>query len=249
MKKTTNHQRLLFELLAIVQIAIGISFLLFEAEVETEVPEAREVRQENVKKEEKFFSKKNIHSELAENYLPGNLEKHSLLADASANKHQATDIMFEICYEDENWERPSESEQIKQLESQPRYSSELNREPLKSLWETFWNQNIFSFKSYGLSARQEPIYLSGLWTIIGGIWSCYDANRIAKLNSGENAEVWILLHRVVSIKWIGERYIMVVKPTKRGVQIIQFSRKEHQAYLPLQVITDSGEELKVVQRE
>lgn len=247
MKKTTNHQRLLFELLAIGQIAIGISFLLFEAEVETDLPEAREVRQENVKKEEKFLFKKNLLE--AENYPAGNLEKPFLQADASATKHQATDIMFEICYEDENWERPSESEQIKKLESQPRYSNELNREPLKSLWETFWNQNIFSFKSYGLSARQEPIYLSGLWTIIGSIWSCYDANRIAKLNSGESAEVWILLHRFVRIKWIGERYIMVVKPTKRGVQIIQFSRKEHQAYLPLQVITDSGEELKVVPRE
>ncbi|HIK27238.1 MAG: hypothetical protein N3E45_06135 [Oscillatoriaceae bacterium SKW80] len=235
MKKITN-QRALFELLAIGQIAIGISFLLLEAKVENEVP----ARQKNVKTEEKFLSKK---------VLLYKTEKYQLDEEKPTIQADASDIPFEICNEDENWERPSESEQIRQLQILPRYSSELNREPLKSLWQTFWNQNIFSFKSYGLSARQEPIYLSGLWTIIGSIWSCYDANRIAKLNSGESAEVWILLHRVISIKWTGDRYIMVVKPTKKGVQMIQFWRKEHQAHLPLQVITDSGEELKVVQRE
>ncbi len=246
MKKITN-QRSLVGLLAIAPLAIASSLLLSGiAKVETEAPEAW---QEKVKTEDKFLVQKAVlSSELAEKLPRVELEKTPILADASPNNRQATDISFEICSESETWERPSETEQIRQLQSQPRYGSELNREPLKSLSQTFWNQNIFSFKSYGLSARQEPIYLSGLWTIVETIWNCYDANRIAKLNSGESAEVWVLLHRVVSIKWTGDRYVMVVKPTTRGVQLIQFSRKERQASLPLQVITDSGKELKVIER-
>lgn len=39
---------------------------------------------------------------------------------------------------------------------------------------------------------------------------------------------------------------MVVKPTKKGFQYIQLSRREYQDSLPLKVITENGSEMKVL---
>ncbi|MGB8689714.1 MAG: hypothetical protein WCD53_20570 [Microcoleus sp.] len=146
-------------------------------------------------------------------------------------------IQFQICSESQSWVRPSETEQIARLKSLPRYvGHEVN--------SRFWTDNIFLFTSYGLSARHEPIFMSGLWTIEDSAFQCYKPQGISqKINSGQLAEVWLLQHKVIRVEWQYNRYIMVVSPVERGVQFIQFPRVERQFPLILKVVAENGTEL------
>ena len=157
----------------------------------------------------------------------------------------AVDIPFEVCGEAQTWVRPTKAEQVKKLQSLPRYSSELANPPFKALSQRFWQQNVFSFTQYGLSLRMEPIYLSGLWSVQDTLWKCYNADNVTQINAGKTAEVWVLAHRVTRIQWTGEQYVMVVQPAQ-GVQFIQFPRRESRSALPLKVVTEKGTKLSVV---
>ncbi|MBW4469026.1 MAG: hypothetical protein KME45_01330 [Stenomitos rutilans HA7619-LM2] len=158
----------------------------------------------------------------------------------------AAEIPFEVCGEAQNWVRPPRADQLKKLQSLPRYANDPNSQPLQSLSKRFWQQDVFSFTQYGLSLRVEPIYLSGLWTVEDTLWRCYNATNITQINAGKTAEVWVLSHRVTRIQWTGEQYVMTVQPSRTGVQFIQFPRRESRSSLPLKVITDKGTKLTVV---
>lgn len=168
-----------------------------------------------------------------------------LKAPAVALQQIAIDIPFEVCAEATDWTRPSPQEQAQELQKLPRYATELDREPLRSLYQRLYNQSVFSFTAYGISLRLEPLYFSGLWTVQSVLRGCYNPDRIARLNNGQLAEVWLLMHRVISLQWEGDRYVMLVEPTSQGVQFIQFPRLEHEAILPLQVLTREGLSLDV----
>jgi len=154
-------------------------------------------------------------------------------------------VPFKVCGEATSWTRPSQAEQQREIRTLPRYTTGLDQEPLHGLYQRFQRQFIFTFTAYGISLRLEPIYLSGLWTVQSTLRNCYDPDRIARLNNGQLAEVWILLHRVVSLQWLGDRYVMVVEPAAKGVQFIQFPRSDRDPFLPLQVITRDGKSLDV----
>lgn len=158
----------------------------------------------------------------------------------------ATDIPFEVCGEAQNWVRPTRADQLKMLQSLPRYANDPASKPLQSLNQRFWKQDVFSFTQYGLSLRQEPIYLSGLWTVQDTLWKCYNSTSITRINAGKTAEVWVLSHRVTRLQWTGSQYIMTVEPARTGVQFIQFPRHESRSSLPLKVITQTGSKLTVV---
>ncbi len=174
--------------------------------------------------------------------------KHSLHSTHTPPPTMAVnvvDVPFRVCAEATAWVRPSPSEQQRELQSLPRYGSQIEQEPLLSLYQRFQNQFVFAFTTYGISLRLEPIYFSGLWTVQSTLRNCYDPDRIAQFNNGQLAEVWVLLHRVVSLQWVGDRYIMVVEPMSQGVQFIQFSRRDRGDILPLQVVTRDGISLDV----
>jgi len=159
---------------------------------------------------------------------------------------QPADISFEVCGEAQNWIRPTQADQLKKLQSLPRYAGNPASRPLQSLTQRFWRQDVFSFTQYGLSLRLEPIYLSGLWTVQDTLWKCYNSTSVTQINAGKTAEVWVLSHRVTRIQWTGEQYIMTVQPAQTGVQFIQFPRREARSSLPLKVITEKGTKLTVV---
>ncbi|HAT14489.1 MAG TPA: hypothetical protein DCS91_13800 [Microcoleaceae bacterium UBA11344] len=101
---------------------------------------------------------------------------------------------------------------------------------------------------YGAAALNDPIFMSGLWTLIkDAAWAdrieCHKPAAIQKINSGQLAEVWLLQHRSIRIEWQGNRYIIVVTPVERGVQFIQFPRVERQSPLILKVVAENGTEL------
>jgi hypothetical protein len=160
-------------------------------------------------------------------------------------------IAFEVCSASPAWVRPTNKAQMQQLQSTGRYADAKTNREIQNLIQQFWTRNVILFGGYGLSARIEPIYLSGLWTIPNTIDSisnkCYASRqRILDLNSGKTAEVWLLLHKVRSVKWFDNRYVMVVQPVRQGAQFMQFTRVEQQPTPVLQVIAEDGKELEVI---
>ncbi|GAC1451030.1 MAG: hypothetical protein NVSMB70_19740 [Chamaesiphon sp.] len=155
-----------------------------------------------------------------------------------------TNIPFEICGESKTWMRPNKVEQKKNLQSmEGRYSSKT----IEELGGSYWTHNIFSFTSYaGSSGTYDIRHLSGLWTPQNPTRPSTCDRSITALNAGKIARVWLLLNRVVSIKWLDKHYVIVVQPTHRGVQIINFSRREQQPSLPLTVVTESGSQVQVL---
>jgi hypothetical protein len=155
-------------------------------------------------------------------------------------------IAYEVCSEVPGWQRPSLEAQQQELAANPRYLEGLDQEPLSSLSEKFWTQPVITFTTYGLSARMEPINLSGVWTIADEVWDCYEGDRPDAINAGLFAELWVIGHRVVSIEWSQGQYLLTVVPTGSGIQFVQFERQEADASLPLVVVTAEGQAVSAV---
>lgn len=156
-------------------------------------------------------------------------------------EHQV--VAFDVCSNIPDWERPDWATQMATLESNPRYSGGLDEEPLQSLSEKFWNESVITFTTYGLSARTEPIYFSGVWTAIEAMDTCYEGDRPDAINQGQLAEVWLIGHRIVSIEWSGDQYQITVEPTSQGLQSVQFERLEALETLPIMVVETDGTEV------
>ncbi|MEH2425056.1 MAG: hypothetical protein V7K48_30380 [Nostoc sp.] len=168
-------------------------------------------------------------------------------ASQSTNRSKAIEVPFKVCYSSEIWVRPTKAEQIKFLMSRKARYGDVTKEPKRYYdLERWWSHNIFSFTMFGGSAFADYHYLAGLWTLKGNpVWQCDESSR-HKINTKEIAEVWVLLYKAISIKWVGNHYLMVVKPTKKGFQYIELPRQEHQDSLPLKVITEDGSDIKVL---
>ncbi|RZM74433.1 hypothetical protein [Leptolyngbya iicbica] len=156
-----------------------------------------------------------------------------------------TAIAYDICGEIDDWQRPSLEEQTTALQENPRYGEALATEPLQSLFEKFWHESLITFTTYGLSARTEPIYLSGVWTGIDEMSACYEGDRPTAINAGERAEMWLIGYQVVDFTWTGDQYQMTVEPTTTGLRFLQFERVESAATLPLVVLENTGATLTV----
>lgn len=162
-------------------------------------------------------------------------------ADAVVQQPQTATEDFLICSEATDWQRPSLTQQQKQLASDERYDSLLDDKEFQQLADQFWHQDILSFTTYGLSARMEPINLSGLWSVSEAVWAnCYSQGEGHAINDGSLAEAWVMNHQIVELRWENNRYVMVVSPHSQGMQVVQFARRETEAELPLEVITTQG---------
>lgn len=150
-------------------------------------------------------------------------------------------VSFEVCADLPDWQRPDMDTQKSTLTENPRYGGELEAEPLKSLFDKFWNESIITFTTYGLSARMEPVNMSGLWTVIDDIGTCYEGDRAEAINQQQWAEVWLIGHRVVSVDRFEDQYQLTVEPTARGFQAVHFERFETDETLPMIVVEAGGE--------
>lgn len=175
------------------------------------------------------------------------LGEGSLSQEAIAQEAPADDtVSFDVCAAVETWQRPSDTEQSKQLSADPRYSQALQEGPLKAASTQFWSHEAVSFTTYGLSARMEPEMLSGLWTVSNELGGCYGAENTVAINEGDRAETWLLNQSITNLQWEDGRYVMTVEPAATGMQVIQFDRVEDLASLPLDIVTASGESVAVV---
>ena len=149
---------------------------------------------------------------------------------------------FSVCSEASDWQRPSSDQQQKQLASDERYSSLLQDKDFQQFADQFWQHDVLSFTTYGLSARMEPVNLSGLWAVADEVWAnCYSQDEGTAINNGTLGEAWLMHHSVVDMQWQNDRYVMVVEPASQGMQVVQFVRHETGADLPLTVVTTNGD--------
>jgi hypothetical protein len=163
-------------------------------------------------------------------------------------------IAATVCASLPEWQRPSAIAQAKQIESMPRYgvegesvsTSDSENDPLEDLTKAWWAHEIFSFTTYGLSARTDPLYLSGVWTALDDTWDCYNGDQPEQINQGELAELWLLNHRLVSMAWQDSQYVVTVEPVGTGLQLVQFPRQESSQPLPLTIVTTTGQTLAVM---
>ncbi|MGB3136503.1 MAG: hypothetical protein WBB18_06850 [Nodosilinea sp.] len=163
------------------------------------------------------------------------------LSDPSAQPGEP--VVADICVDLPDWQRPSDLAQMKQLESMPIYREALESDSLDDLVKAWWSHKLFSFTTYGLSARTDPLYLSGVWTAVDSTWDCYSSEQAEQINQGELAEIWLLHHRLVDLTWQDDHYLAIVEPADTGLQLVQFSRRESAEGLPLSIITPSGQAL------
>ena len=154
-------------------------------------------------------------------------------------------VKFDTCATVADWQRPSADEQSKHLEKDPRYAMATDNEGSKAASSQFWDGQVVSFTTYGLSARIEPVTLAGLWTVDAEMQDCYTPETTTAINQGDRAEAWLLNHRIKSLVWEGDRYVMTVEPTNTGMQVVQFERNDGLAALPLEVVTTDGEAITV----
>ncbi len=164
-----------------------------------------------------------------------------------ANTAETGIVEFEVCAAVGDWQRPSDTDQAKQLGSDNRYDAALEEDDwLKRASDQFWDRQAISFTTYGLSARMEPVNLSGVWTVADDLWNCYEPETTTAINEGDLAETWLLNHQITSLQWEGDRYIMTVEPTATGMQVVQFNRVDDLTALPLEIVTVSGSIVDVV---
>ena len=154
-------------------------------------------------------------------------------------------VEFETCAAVEDWQRPSADEQSRQLEKDARYAMAEESDSSKAASSQLWDRQVVSFTTYGLSARMEPVSLTGLWTVDAEMQNCYTPETTMAINQGDRAEAWLLNHRIESLVWDGDRYVMTVEPTATGMQVVQFERGDELAALPLEVVTADGKAIAV----
>lgn len=182
----------------------------------------------------------------AQNHLKANRDSQSIAVPNPIADIGSQPVRFEVCGNLPDWERPDLRTQEIELANNPRYNNGLDEEPLKSLFDKFWTKSIITFTSYGLSARIEPIYLSGIWTAINAMEACYEGDRPNAINVGHLAEMWLIKYQVISMDWTGDHYAVTVEPTSRGLQFIQFERFEENDFLPLLVTKEDGMEVMTI---
>lgn len=183
----------------------------------------------------------------AEMPLGADAEIGAVGAATPAESGQSLDaIAATVCANLPEWERPSEIAQTKQLEAMPYYGEVLDTDPMAELAKIWWNHEIFVFTTYGLSARTDPLYFSGVWTAMDDIWDCYSGDQPEQINQGELAEMWLLHHRLVNLEWQDDQYLVTVEPMGTGLQLVQFPRRESGQTLPLSIVSTTGQALAVM---
>jgi hypothetical protein len=167
-------------------------------------------------------------------------------ASAGEQDQSLDAIAATICAHLPEWERPSAIAQTKQLEAMPYYGEVLDTDPMAELAKAWWSHEVFVFTTYGLSARTDPLYLSGVWTAMDNLWDCYSGNQPEQINQGELAEMWLLHHRLVNLEWQDNQYLVTVEPMDAGLQLVQFPRRENGQTLPLSIVSTTGQALAVM---
>ncbi|MBI2845437.1 MAG: hypothetical protein HYX86_02700 [Chloroflexi bacterium] len=137
------------------------------------------------------------------------------------------EAFFLVCGQSENWVRPSEEEQRNKWWDNLRYATDDPDTQEHILYA--WTHNFIMH--YGSASLEYDLgNLTGVWTATDLEWQCDSWWRESRLGMGGPlgrevwAEIWVLNYRVLSIKHILSDYVIVVEPTERGFEVIDFQR-------------------------
>lgn len=150
------------------------------------------------------------------------------------------EVAFAVCGQSEEWVRPSLSEQLHQIQSNPRYQ-DLDAQYIEN--NLLWQSSILSLNTYGLSLLVDVHNLAGLWALPTDIY--FEPCEVLKIDSKEIAYLILLQYQVSRVYWDNNQYVMVIKSVPQGVQVVQFPRQDKQPLVPLKVVDETGRELSV----
>lgn len=139
------------------------------------------------------------------------------------------DIPVDFCISSATWVRPSSQEQAEHLRAVNRYGN-INENSLSRFLG--WSSDFIVYRNYyGLSGLLDISRIAGLWSLrerdmeskgVRGLSECN--SDFANPSEGE-FQVWSFSHKILSVVWTGERYIITAQPTGQGVQIFQFPKQ------------------------
>lgn len=151
------------------------------------------------------------------------------------------EVTFDICLASENWNRPGANIQIAKLQAINRVIRGRYPQDFLNLKAKEWISDLMLFPGYyGASGGGDHNILSGIWSLPKKVLERKDkcSNQWAEVgaaNSGDNyanplIEFWLFKHRMKSIKWTGQEYIITVEPKNSGFQLGYFKNQSPEIF-------------------
>jgi hypothetical protein len=154
---------------------------------------------------------------------------------------QGKELSFEICGESTTWERPPEGEQDAKWWRSERYSGGDDQ-----VIQYPWTHDLIVTYGHG-SITYDAENLSGLWSLPKDVRAqCLEPERQDAILRLQKAEVWAFSHQVKRVRRLGAHYVVVVEPSERGVQFVQFARPEQWLPLVFHFVTEDGQEIEQI---
>ena len=132
----------------------------------------------------------------------------------AAAPNQVENVPYKVCEQSFFWTRPSEDVQAK-IWNDPRYQGYANK-------SHDWTHYFFKI-SDSASIAYQLANTTGIWTADDVQRNC-GRGDYEQLGAGPRIEIWTVLHKVESIRRQDAVYTLVVKPTEKGFQIVDFAR-------------------------
>jgi hypothetical protein len=157
-------------------------------------------------------------------------------------------VPFEVCFNSDTFVRPSEREQINLIRRNS-HRIGTNTTDAEILDDGRWKSDILTFSEYyGASGGGDLILFSGVWSV-DGIDKCSDkfseTNSIGRPNP--QTQVRLFKYKLKQIKWTNNKYIFVVEPRNKGLQILHYRKtRQHLASnkpFPIEIIDTKGNSL------
>ncbi len=128
---------------------------------------------------------------------------------------------FQVCSKSDNWVPPSIDQQRAEIWSLPRHQNDDEA----ALTQIF-NEPVFPWEG-GNSELFDSYPLHGLWTATDAKTEqrCADPPDVY---SGRYVDLYLLNHRALHVTLGGNTYTVLVEPTQRGFQHIEFSNRLYQ---------------------
>jgi hypothetical protein len=138
-------------------------------------------------------------------------------------------VSFNICFDADKFLRPTPQAQLQYLRTDnPDRLHHLNDEEV--LGFEAWKNNIFIFSEYyGASELYDLTRQSGLWKLNQkekeNFRNCI--NQFAPDSRGRESnlnQIWLFSYEIKSIQWTGEKYLVMVYPRTKGLQILHYPK-------------------------
>jgi hypothetical protein len=169
---------------------------------------------------------------------------------------QGTNVPFEVCFNSDTFVRPSPREQINLIRKEFGHRIDRNQTDAELLNDGRWKSDILTFSVYyGASSGGDLLLFTGLEfrmnhgnnkTLVTRITKCFDKFFETHLTNRQT-QVFLFKYKLKQIRWENSKYIFVVEPRNKGLQILHYRKtRQHLASnkpFPIEVIDTKGNTL------